>query len=331
MTANNGEATETAAGGREALGAEAAEAAAFVEETKPLGVTIGDALQAKNGGGVEVIEAARKTAPVQAAIQVGGEKKPTVPVRPQTARAGRPVAKNSGAVEEDRQLNLPEEMTWVQKIFCLVALYGLKKAADEVVRMLKYGSKSGKEWSKANTLQLKWGEALNVPPAMLFVSTDGIVSLESLPVAIERFYKLIVASAEPRRIEALLADAKACNRLRQDQVATMSEMVRGAIAKLDEAEKVAAQKAQAKAEAEANAQAKANADELAEIKRQLAEARAAAAQATANAKAEKAKAAAAQELLESATAPAATPEPTADAVGETASGEITIPNMPTVQ
>jgi len=141
MTANNGEATETAAGGREALGAEAAEAAAFVEETKPLGVTIGDALQAKNGGGVEVIEAARKTAPVQAAIQVGGEKKPTVPVRPQTARAGRPVAKNSGAVEEDRQLNLPEEMTWVQKIFCLVALYGLKKAADEVVRMLKYGSK----------------------------------------------------------------------------------------------------------------------------------------------------------------------------------------------
>ncbi|KKW34124.1 MAG: hypothetical protein UY81_C0079G0003 [Candidatus Giovannonibacteria bacterium GW2011_GWA2_53_7] len=306
MTANNGEATETAAGGREALGAEAAEAAAFVEETKPLGVTIGDALQAKNGGGVEVIEAARKTAPVQAAIQVGGEKKPTVPVRPQTARAGRPVAKNSGAVEEDRQLNLPEEMTWVQKIFCLVALYGLKKAADEVVRMLKYGSKSGKEWSKANTLQLKWGEALNVPPAMLFVSTDGIVSLESLPVAIERFYKLIVASAEPRRIEALLADAKACNRLRQDQ-------------------------AQAKAEAEANAQAKANADELAEIKRQLAEARAAAAQATANAKAEKAKAAAAQELLESATAPAATPEPTADAVGETASGEITIPNMPTVQ
>jgi len=50
-----------------------------------------------------------------------------------------------------------------------------------------------------------------------------------------RLWVLGAGDPEMERIEALLADAKACNRLRQDQVATMSEMVRGAIAKLDEA------------------------------------------------------------------------------------------------
>jgi len=283
--------------------------------------------------GAEKLQNARATAPdkpAETAVEIGGKKQ----ARPQqNARQGRPIAKTVESGETKQAIDF-EHLTVIEKIKCVVALCGIGAALVWLKESLERTAQGTSEWAAANKLLLTWGKALGIEPQLITVAEDGTVRFELLTQGIDRFFRAIVASNQPRRVEQLIADAKACNRLRPDQIAAFSEMVRKEIARIDEEEKAEAREAQAQAEAEtkaaleakarAEAQAKAEAAkaqaELEELRKQLAEAKAAQAKATLEAEAAKAEVTQAQALLESATAPA--PEPTAEQVSETAAAEI---------
>lgn len=225
--------------------------------------------------GAEKLQEARKTAP-QAAIQVSGNGN--------DPHKGRPVPKTTNEGEKPREIDF-DHITWFEKLKCVVALFGVQAALVHLRSSIERTASGTSEWAAANKLLFAWGKALRVEPQMMFVNTDGTVRFELLTDSIQRFFELIMRSEEPRRIECLLADVKACSGsnqrgLRPDQIAMLTEMVSTEIAKLNEAEKQAALEAAKKAEAEAEAaKAKANAatTEMEAMKAEIAQLRAAAA------------------------------------------------------
>lgn len=254
--------------------------------------------------GAEKLQEARKTAPqAQAAIQVSGG-------NGSDPRKGRPVPKTTNEGEKPREIDF-DHITWFEKLKCVVALLGIPAALAHLRASIERTASGTSEWAAANKLLFTWGKTLVVEPQMMFVNTDGTVRFELLTDSIQRFFELIMRSEEPRRIECLLADVKACSGsnqrgLRPDQIAMLTEMVSTEIAKLNEAEKQAALEAAKKAgdEAEAaKAKAKAATTEMEAMKAEIAQLRAAAAaksEPTAEQVAEKA----AEEISPASTTPA---------------------------
>lgn len=223
--------------------------------------------------GAEKLAEARKIAPPHAAaVQVSGG-------NGNDPRKGRPVTKTEEGSEKPREIDF-EHLSWFEKIKCVVALFGIPTALAHLRSSIERTASGTSEWAAANKLLFTWGKTLGVEPQLVFINEDGTVRFELLTDSIARFFKTIVVSKEPRRVEELLSDAKACNRLRPDQIGKLSEMVHTKIAELDEAEKRAALEAAEQAKDE-TAKAKAETDsvtaKLAALEAELAKLRAAAA------------------------------------------------------